>query len=394
MGPLHDIRVLDLSRVLAGPHCAQMLADQGATVIKVESPEGDENRQWGPKAAHGVSCNFNSVNRGKKGITLNLKAEGAQQVLEGLIRQSDVVIHSFLPESAERLGLTYDAVKALRPDVIFCTINGYGAKGPLYNRPGYDVMVQAFSGVMSTTGYPDGPPVRVGPSAVDMATGIVAFGGVMTALYQRKAGGGGAWVRASLLETALSLIGYQAVLAVQAGVIPKPEGTGLAVMAPYQAFRASDGWLLAGAPNDAAWRRFAGVIGRPELVDDPRFRTNLDRIAHKPELIAEIEPSFPGATVAEWVERFDAAGVACGPVQTLDQVVAHPQVLANDMIVEVANPDGTTQKVVGRPFKMTGAEAVAPTGAPDLGQHTEEVLRDVLGMDAAGIAALRAHGAI
>lgn len=394
MGPLHDIRVIDLSRVLAGPHCAQMLADLGAEVIKVESPEGDENRQWGPKAAHGVSCNFNSVNRGKKGITLNLKAPGAQRVLRDLIAKADVVIHSFLPDSAERLGLTYDGVKPLRPDVVFCTINGYGAKGPLYNRPGYDVMVQAFSGIMSTTGYPDGPPVRVGPSAVDMATGIVAFGGIMTALYKRKNGEGGSWVRASLLETALSLIGYQAVLALQAGVIPKPEGTGLAVMAPYQAFRASDGWLLAGAPNDAAWRRFAGVINRSELVDDPRFRTNLDRIANKPALIAEIEPSFPSATVSEWVERFDAAGVACGPVQTLDQVITHPQVLANDMVVEVANRDGSTQKVIGRAFKLTGAEDVAPTGAPDLGQDTDAVLGGLLGMTAGDIAALRAEGAL
>lgn len=394
MGPLHDIRVIDLSRVLAGPHCAQMLADLGADVIKVEAPEGDENRQWGPKAAHGVSCNFNSVNRGKKGITLNLKTAGAQLVLRGLIAKADVVIHSFLPDSAERLGLTYDAVTAIRPDVVFCTINGYGAKGPLYNRPGYDVMVQAFSGIMSTTGYPDGPPVRVGPSAVDMATGIVAFGGVMTALYKRRNGEGGSWVRASLLETALSLIGYQAVLALQAGVIPKPEGTGLAVMAPYQAFRASDGWLLAGAPNDPAWRRFAGVIGRPELADDRRFLTNLDRIANKPALLAEIEPCFGSATVAEWVSRFDKAGVACGPVQTIDQVITHPQVLANDMVVEVANRDGSTQKVLGRPFKLTGSESVAPTGAPDLGQDTDLVLRDVLGLDQDAIAALRGEGAV
>ena len=394
MGPLHDIRVIDMSRVLAGPHCGQMLADLGADVIKVESPEGDENREWGPKAAHGVSCNFNSVNRGKRGITLNLRAPGAQRVLRGLVEKADVVIHSFLPDSAERLGLTYEAMKAINPEVIFCTINGYGSKGPLYNRPGYDVMVQAFSGIMSTTGYPGGPPVRVGPSAVDMATGIVAFSGIMTALYKRKNGEGGSWVRASLLETALTLIGYQAVLALQVGVIPKPEGTGLAVMAPYQAFQASDGWLLAGAPNDPAWRRFAGVVGRPELADDPRFLRNQDRLDNKPALLAEIEPCFGSATVMEWVARFDKAGVACGPVQTIDQVINHPQVLANDMVVDVANPDGTTQKVLGRAFKISDALDIAPTGAPDLGQDTDAVLRDLLGMDAAAIAALRAEGAV
>jgi crotonobetainyl-CoA:carnitine CoA-transferase CaiB-like acyl-CoA transferase len=394
MGPLTGLRVIDLSRVLAGPHCAQMLADLGAEVIKVESPEGDENREWGPKAANGVSCNFNSVNRGKKGITLDLRKAGAKTVLRGLIGKADVLVHSFLPDSAERLGLTFDAVKAITPDIIFCTINGYGGLGPLYNRPGYDVMVQAFSGVMSTTGYPDGPPVRVGPSAIDMATGIVAFGGIMTALYRRKNGEGGAWVRASLLETALSLIGYQAVLALQAGVIAKPEGTGLAVMAPYQAFRASDGWLLAGAPNDAAWRRFAGVIGRPELPEDPRFLTNQDRIANKPALIAEIEPCFAAATVAEWVARFDAAGVACGPVQTLDQVVTHPQVLANHMVVEVTDQAGMAQKLLGRPFKFADDETLARTAAPALGQDTETVLRDLLGYDQASIMALRAEGAV
>lgn len=227
-----------------------------------------------------------------------------------------------------------------------------------------------------------------------MATGIVAFGGIMIALYRRKNGEGGAWVRALLLETALSLIGYQAVLALQAGVIARPEGTGLAVMAPYQAFRASDGWLLAGAPNDASWRRFAGVIGRPELPEDARFLTNQDRIANKPALTAEIEPRFATATVAGWVARFDAAGVACGPVQSLDKVVAHPQVLANEMVIEVTDKSGMAQKVLGRPFKFADDASAASTAAPALGQDTETVLRDLLGYDAAAIAALRVEDAV
>ena len=394
MAPLHDIRVIDLSRVLAGPYCGQLLADLGADVIKIESPEGDENRLWGPRAANGVTCNFNSVNRGKRGITLNLRTEGARGVLRGLIAKADVVIHSFLPDSADRLGINYEAVKAIKPDIIFCTINGYGEKGPLRNRPGYDVMVQAFSGIMSTTGYPDGPPVRVGISAVDMATGLTAFGGVMTALYTRKSGGGGSWVRVSLLETALSLIGYQAVAALQAGVIPKREGTGIAVMAPYQAFRTSDGWIQAGASNDAAWRRFATAIGRPELTDDPRFRRNQDRLDNRAALLAEIEPIIATATAEEWVERFDTNGVAVAPMHTLDQVLSHPQVLANDMVVAVETSDGGTQPVLGAPFKLSSHQGVAKTAAPDVGADTDAVLRDVLGLTDNEVAALRADGSV
>ncbi|MGE4044438.1 MAG: CaiB/BaiF CoA transferase family protein [Acetobacteraceae bacterium] len=394
MAPLHDIRVIDLSRVLAGPYCAQLLADQGADVIKVETPEGDENRQWGPRAANGVTCNFNSVNRGKRGITLNLRTEGAREVLRGLVAKADIVIHSFLPDSAERLGISHETMKAIRPDIIFCSINGYGERGPLRNRPGYDVMVQAFSGIMSTTGYQDGPPVRVGISAVDMATGLTAFGGIMTALYSRKCGAGGDWVRVSLLETALSLIGYQAVSTIQAGVVPKREGTGMAVMAPYQAFRTSDGWVQAGAPNDPAFRRFAAAIGRPDLAEDPRFLRNADRLENKAALLAEIEPIMASATVAEWVERLDKAGVATAPMHTMDQVVQHPQVIANDMVVEIATRDGGTQKVLGAPFKLNAHRGVAMTAAPDVGADTDTVLREVLGLSEGRIADLHADGSV
>jgi crotonobetainyl-CoA:carnitine CoA-transferase CaiB-like acyl-CoA transferase len=247
---------------------------------------------------------------------------------------------------------------------------------------------------MSTTGYPDGPPVRVGISAIDMATGLTAFGGIMTALYNRRGGAGGAWVRVSLLETALSLLGYQAVLTLQAGVVPKPEGTGLAVMAPYQGFRAADGWVQAGAPNDAAWRRFAAALGRPELADDPRFLRNQDRLDNRPALLALIEPIIATQPVATWVERFEAHGVATAPMHTLDQVVRHEQVLANDMVVQVEAPDGKTQKVVGLPFKLSSHEEPARRAAPQVGADTDAVLREILGLNEADIAALRADGSI
>ena len=216
----------------------------------------------------------------------------------------------------------------------------------------------------------------------------------MTALYTRKSGGGGSWVRVSLLETALSLIGYQAVAALQAGVIPKREGTGIAVMAPYQAFRTSDGWIQAGASNDAAWRRFATAIGRAELTDDPRFRRNQDRLDNRAVLLAEIEPIIATATAEEWVERFDKNGVAVAPMHTLDQVLGHPQVLANDMVVDVETSDGGTQKVLGAPFKLSSHEGVAKTAAPDVGADTDAVLRDVLGLTDNEVAALRADGSV
>ena len=209
---LKNLKVLDLSRVLAGPYCAQLLADQGADVIKVESPgTGDENRVWGARASDGITANFHSVNRGKRGITLNLKSEAAREVLRRLIVKSDVLIQSFLPDSAARLGVDYQAVRTIKPDIIYCSVNGYGPNGEMHNKAGYDLMMQAFSGVMSTTGHEGGPPVRVGISCIDMTTGIAAYGGIVTALLKRLNGAGGSHVTVSLLETAISLLGYHAV---------------------------------------------------------------------------------------------------------------------------------------------------------------------------------------
>lgn len=393
MKVLEGVKVVDLSRVLAGPYCAQLLADFGAEVIKVESPEGDENRRWPPMSPDGQSANFGSVNRGKRSLVLNLKNDGARAILKDLAAKADVLIHSFLPDTAARLGISLEELRALNPRLVVCTISGYGALGPLAEKRGYDLMVQAFGGAMSTTGIVDGPPIRCGVSFIDMSTGVSCYGGVVTALLAREKTGRGTWVRGSLLETAVSLLGYHAVAWMQAGVLPMPQGSGSWHLVPYQAFRCADGYMLAGAPNDGAWARFCDALEWPDLVKDPRFQGNVNRVERRDTLIPMLEERFGRQPVAYWVERFEARSVACSPLHTVDQVMTHPQVIANDLRIQAANADGTRQDLVGTPFKLAEGGGTATTAAPLLGAHTDAILAETLGMSADRIAALRAAGA-
>ena len=390
---LDGIRVVDLSRVLAGPFCGQLLADFGATVIKVESPEGDENRRWPPLSPDGVSANFGSVNRGKRAMVLNLKTEAARGILRQLAVQADVLLHSFLPDTAARLGISNEALHEANPRLIIGTISGYGALGPLAEKRGYDLMVQAFSGAMSTTGIPNGPPIRSGVSFIDMSTGLSLYGGIVTALLGREKTGRGTWVRGSLLETAVALLGYHAVSWMQAGVLPEPQGSGSGHLVPYQAFQCQDGFMLAGAPNDAAWNRFCDALEWADLATDPRFQGNVARVAQREVLIPMLEDRFGRHPVAYWVERFEARGVACAPIHTIDQVMSHPQVLENAMRLRTTNADGTTADLVGTPFKLAEGGGTAATAAPALGADTEAILADTMGYSPGQIAALRAGGA-
>jgi crotonobetainyl-CoA:carnitine CoA-transferase CaiB-like acyl-CoA transferase len=389
---LDGVRVIDLSRVLAGPYCAQMLADFGADVIKVESPEGDENRKWLPVMPSGQSCNFASVNRGKRSITLNLKTPASREVIHRLVRQADVLLHSFLPQTAERLGITFDALHAINPRLIFCSISGYGAEGELADKRGYDLMVQAFTGVMSTTGIVDGPPMRCGVSFIDMSTGISTYGGIVTALLARERTGQGTWVRGSLMETSVALLGYHAVAWLQAGILPQPQGSGSWHLVPYQAFRCQDGYMLAGAPNDAAWARFCDALEWPELACDARFTGNAARVEQRLVLVPLLEERFMRRPVAYWIERFEARTVACAPLHTLDQVLTHPQLLANHMVVQATDPDGVAQDLVGTPFKLGDGGGTATSAPPTLGADTDGVLNEVLGFTPAEIASMHAAG--
>lgn len=387
MKVLDGVRVIDLSRVLAGPYCGQLLADFGAEVVKIEAPEGDENRIWPPTAPAGYSANFASVNRGKRGMTLDLKVPAARELLHRLAGRADVLIHSFLPGTAERLGISVERLRADHPRLVVATISGYGATGPLAGKPGYDLMMQAFAGIMSVTGELDGPPLRCGPSMIDMATGMALYGAVVTALLARERTGAGTWVHGSLLETAVSLLGHLAVGWMQAGVLPQPQGSGSSLLTPYQTFRCSDGWVLAGAPNEAAWKRFCDALDVPALADDPRFHGNDARLARRAELVPMLEARFAERPVSCWVERLEARGVACAEIQTVDRVMAHPQVAAAGMRVAVEG-----QALLGTPFKLAEGGGLAERAAPALGAHTEAVLNDLLGLSGAEVATLRRNG--
>ena len=388
------VKVVDLSRVLAGPFCAQMLADMGADVIKIEAPEGDENRRWPPLMPSGQSSNYASVNRGKRAMTLNMKSPRAAEVLERLVRRADVVLHSFLPATADRLGISYERFHALNPRLVFCSITGYGERGDLANKPGYDLMVQAFAGPMSVTGYEEGPPVRTGVSFVDMATGMSAYGAIASALYARERTGRGNWVRASLLETAVSILGYHGVAWLQAGVMPRKQGSGGANQAPYQAFHCGDGFVLVGAPNNAAWQRLCTALEDEGLKTDTRFATNESRLRHRDELVPLLEAHFKRQDAEHWASLLEKHGVAVAPIQTVDQVLEHPQVLANAMVVATQDASGRELKGLGGPFKIEDGGGIGSRSAPSLGEHSDEILQDDLGFSAADIAALRQGGTI
>lgn len=393
--PLAGLRVVDLSRVLAGPYCAQLMADMGAQVIKVESKDGDESRRWPPLfEGNDVSTNFGSVNRGKLGMTLDLKSPEAADVLRRLVTWADVLVHNFLPDTATRLGLDFAWMHEQNPRLVVCAMSGYGDRGPLRNKQGYDLMMQAFSGAMGLTGEADQGPVRIGVSFIDMATGMASYGGIMTALFARTRTGLGTEVRISLLETAVALLGYHGANWLQAQWTPPRLGSAAGNLSPYQAFRCSDGYLVAGATNDRVFKVFCATLGCPQIVEDPRFVSNALRVRHRDALNDVLFPLFATRTVAQWVDALDAQGVPSSPVHTLQQVMEHPQVLANDMVVEVDTEEGTRAKYVGTPFKIAGHAGPSRQPPPHRSAQTREVLRDVLGFDAATVEHLLRSGAV
>ena len=387
MQTLNNIRVLDLSKVLAGPLCGQYLGNLGAQVTKVEPiGVGDDTRAWQPQR-EGESATFLAVNHNKRGLAVDLKSPRGQALVQRLAQQADVVLQGFGAGTAAKLGVDYATLSALNPKLVYCEISGYGRDGPLGKEPGYDVMLQAFSGMVSVMGHEGGPLVRATFSPVDVATGMLAFSGVLAALMERQATGQGQRVEVSLLDTAMNLMGYVAQNHWVSGQLPRRMGTGHPAMCPYQAFDAADGPLLIGVGNDGQWRKFCPVAGLDEWRDDPRFATNAARVANFDTTVALVAERVRLQPVQFWLDALRAVGVPCSPIHTIEQAVNHPQLAARELIAHTEHATLGDMPSIGFPIAFNGSRPQPASAPPTLGQHSREVLADA-GYDAGEIESL------
>jgi crotonobetainyl-CoA:carnitine CoA-transferase CaiB-like acyl-CoA transferase len=376
-GPLAGCRVIELAHVMAGPVCGLMLADMGADVVKVEKAAGDDTRRSVPPEIGGESAAYMMMNRNKRGVVLDLKTEGGKEALRRLIRDADVVIENYRMRTMERLGLGYDVLKAENPGLIYAAISGFGRTGPYAERGGFDLIAQGMSGLMSITGEAPGrPPVKVGAPVSDITAGILLAMGVAAAYAHKLKTGEGQVVDTSLFEAAITHTYWQSAIAFATGVSPGPMGSAHPLNAPYQAFETADGWINVGAANQANWERFAGLIGAPELCDDPRFAVNSGRMAHREALEAELNAVLRTRTTEDWLAVFEAGGFPAGPVLGIAEMHAHPQTVAREMVPEVDHPVAGRVKTIGLPVKFGATPGGVTRPAPLLGQHTAEVLAE------------------
>jgi crotonobetainyl-CoA:carnitine CoA-transferase CaiB-like acyl-CoA transferase len=394
-GPLAGMKVIDLTHVMAGPTCTMMLADLGAQVIKVEkTPAGDDTRHTIPPRVGKESAAFLMMNRNKRGIALDLKTRGGKQVLRRLMAAADVLVENFGPGVMERLGFGYEEVHKQHPALIYCSLSGFGRTGPYRHRRGFDLVAQAMSGIMSFTGErADGPPVKCGAPLSDITAGILAAMGILAAYAHRLKTGQGQWVETSLFEAALVQTYWQSAIALATGIAPRAMGSAHPLNAPYQAFEASDGWIVVGGANQTNWLRLLDALQAPELAQDARFATNADRMAHLDELSEELSRRFRTRPAAYWLEKLEQAGLPCGPVYDMLQALADPQTLARQMVVEVEHAAEGRVKALGLPVKFSNTPGKVRTGAPLYGQHTREVLREH-GFTDDEISALQSEGAV
>lgn len=392
---LDGIRVLDLSRALAGPYCTMMLGDMGADIIKVEMPKvGDEARHYGPPFQEGESSYFLSVNRNKRSITLNLKSQEGKEILRELAKKSDVLVENFRPGTMDDLGLGYQSLRELHPGLVYCAITGFGSVGPEAQRPGYDLIAQGMGGIMSVTGPPEGPPYRVGIAQADIVAGMFAAYGIMVALYHRERTGEGQRLETSLFQGQLAQLTFQAGRYFATGVSPKPQGNQHPLIAPYESFRTKDGHINIAVGNNALWSVFCKVLGMEDYEKDPRFETNPKRVENRPALVQLIEERTSRYTSQELRDILDKAGIPNGPVRKIGEALSAPQALALGMVQEMDHPKAGRIKVTGVPIHFEASPGSLRIPPPLLGQHTHEVLKELLGMGDEEIGRLRDRGVI
>jgi crotonobetainyl-CoA:carnitine CoA-transferase CaiB-like acyl-CoA transferase len=395
VNPLEGIRVVDLTRILAGPYCTQALADAGADVLKIEElGKGDDTRGWGPPFVKGESAYFLAVNRGKRSVTLNLKDPRGRDILWRLLETADVLVENFRPGTMDRMGFGEAAVRGRHPRIVYASVSGYGADGPWGGRPGYDAVIQGEGGLMSVTGPADGVPHRAGASIADVSAGMTAFQGILLALLRRARTGEGGRVDISLLESLLATLTYHASTWLMAGQVPARLGNRHPNLAPYETFEAEDGFVIVGVGSESLWRSFCDVLDDPALARDPRFETNALRVTNYTALYDVLAPRFRARPVAHWLGALEAAGIPCGRVRTVAEALDNPQVAARGLLLDVEHPSIGAGRYVGSPIHLSDAGRGSTRPPPLLGEHTEEVLRERLGMDSSEVRALRRDGVI
>lgn len=393
--PLDGVKVLDLTRVLAGPLSTMLLGDLGADVIKVEQPgKGDDTRGWGPPFLNGESAYFMGLNRNKRSLTLNAQSEEGREILGGLLADADVVIDNFRLGTMERWGFDDDWFERNAPQVVRCSITGYGSSGPKAGEPGYDFILQAETGLMSITGDEDGEPMKIGVALVDVCTGLLAAISACSGLAQRNATGRGQRFEVNLHDTGLAMLVNVASNFLVTGAAPRRYGNGHPNIVPYRTFRTSDGELAVAVGNDVQFAKLADVVGHPEWAEDPRFQRNAGRVENRDLVDAMVNEALMTDTRAHWTTALHAAGIPVGPINSVAEALTSPQTTGRGMIVDVEHPVTGALRLLGSPLRWGDAPAPVRYPPPLLGEHTEEILGDLLGIDAEQVAALRAAGVI
>jgi formyl-CoA transferase len=394
-GPLAGIRVLDLTRVLAGPYCTMFLGDLGAEVVKVEQPGvGDDTRGWGPPFAGGESAYFLCINRNKKSLTVDFKSPEGISLVRQLAERADVLIENFRPGAMERLGLGDDQLRVINPKLIYASLSGFGADGPMADVPGYDLIVQAWGGLMSITGAADGEPTKVGVAIIDIVAGLMLGKSIAAALYAREKIGVGQKIDTSLLEAEVAVLINAGSNYLMNGKVPRRWGNAHPTIVPYQSFQTADSYLVIGVASEGIWQRFCKAIGKTDLVDDARFEKNANRVENRDALIHLLTEIFLSRDNDTWLRILNEAEVPCAPIQTIDKVFHAPQVLHRDMLVEVAHPTAGTVRMAGLPVKLSETPASVRLPPPLLGEHTEQVLSSWLDMRTDAIERLKKKGVI